>query len=301
MKPESSNGIRWSWCSSTGWRRYALWMLIAATLAGCVIVPTPPHRPDASTRLNVDQSTVQAVVPGQSLADVLLQLGEPDEVSLDGRQIAYRWERTWAYWFVGGGYSAAGGPLTRSRALLIELDEQDRVRSVVVGADNLVARPPTESIFTPEHGGGNTSANAPLHSQHEPLTQFHGEPLEFRAKSSYFLGFDAGELAGRSYWANLGKYPQTSLDGELLVTRTAIHFKRSGTFGTDAPDLSFRFKDIIALDYVKAGFSSWLVIRPAGRTPSSFTVHSGEAGGPANTKTFCERLVPLWKGARTGP
>lgn len=303
MKTDCSNASRSSPCNSRS-RRWgirigsALGGLLLLSATGCLVIPTPLHRPDRSSRLNVDKHTVEAVKPGEPLADVLLRLGEPDEVSLDGRQLAYRWERTWAYWFVGGGGAAAGGPLTRSRALVIDLDEGNRVRSVAVSADNLVSRPETAQVFTPEHGGKNTSAEAAALRDGSELRQFRGEPLELRVNAGLFTGFDAAELARRSYWQNLGKYPQASVGGELLVTSLALYFKRTGALGTDPPDISVRFRDLTGLECIRSGFSTWLVVRQGTNAPNSFTVFSGGIGSKDKTQQLHAEMQRLWQAAR---
>ncbi len=303
MKTDCFDASRWSPCnrraSHRGSRiRSALLGLLGATVAGCVVIPTPLHRPDRSTRLNVDKHSVATIQVGEPLADALLRLGEPDEVTLDGRQVAYRWERVWAVWFVGGGGAAAGGPLTRSRALIIDLDDQGRVRSAAVGADNLFSRPDTAEVFTPEHGGKNTSAKAASLRQGGELNQFRGEPLALRATAGLYPGFDAADLEGKGYWRNVGKFPQSSVDGELLVTTSALHFKRTGTLGTDTPEISARFHDITGLECRRAGFSTWLVVRQGTNAPNSFTVFRGGIGSKNRTMELHDQMQQLWKAAR---
>ncbi len=66
---------------------------------GCIVIPTPEHRPGfwdnapTTARRNVSKDSAQKIIPGQSrVEDVLLALGEPDAASADGHRIAYHWE-----------------------------------------------------------------------------------------------------------------------------------------------------------------------------------------------------------------
>jgi hypothetical protein len=265
------------------------------------VIPTPLHRPNASTRLNVNRRTVQSVKPGESLADVLLRLGEPDEVSLDGRQVAYRWERTWAYWAIGGGYSAVGGPLTRSRALVIDLDDQNRVRAVAVGADNLMSRPETQQVFTPEHGGQNQSAAAAALREAGELKSFRGEPLEFRDSAQLYLDFDAAKLARQGFWRRLGKRPTQPQAGDLFLTSSAMHFKTRGSFGPEPPEWSVTFTNVTGLEIHRVGWGSWLVVRQAGRAPGAEGVTSFAIGTRAEAQAVYGHALRLWAATPRGP
>jgi outer membrane protein assembly factor BamE (lipoprotein component of BamABCDE complex) len=270
-------------------------------LAGCIVIPTPPHRTDQTTRGNVDKHSVETVKPGESLADVLLRLGEPDEVSLDGRQVAYRWDRTWAYWFVGGGNAAAGGAFTRSRALVIDLDDRNRVVAAAVPADNLASRPKSAEVFTPEHGGRNTSKAAAALRDGSEFNRYRGESVEFRAECLLYPGFDGTELAKRNYFQNLGRYPQSRLGGEMVATTAGLHFKRAGALGTDPPELSFRFADLASLECARAGFQEWVVVKQGTNAPLSFTLYHAGGGNKARTAELHERIRSLWQSARKQP
>src|SRR5262245_15142835 len=101
------------WSSVPG---YAIWIAVTCMVQGCLILPTPEHRPSwwdvsdlPSTRRNVDKSIGQHIVPGQTrIEEVLLSLGEPDAVSRDGRKLAYRWEMVFGWLFI---YGASPGDL----------------------------------------------------------------------------------------------------------------------------------------------------------------------------------------------
>jgi hypothetical protein len=132
----------------------------AATLAlfalpGCVL-PVPV--PGVKSGRAVDETSPAEIAPGTPFADVLLRLGEPDSVSPDGRQIAYRFSRLWGavLWAVGGPYSAVGGvaPMQFGEAVVVTFDGEGRV----VGAERRAgrwfdARPGDAALFQQPPGG----------------------------------------------------------------------------------------------------------------------------------------------------
>lgn len=64
------------------------------------------------------------IVPGQTTREeILLTLGAPDQVSPDGSQMIYSWEKIKA--IVVGGYAAT--PLPQWSSLVITLDEHNVV------------------------------------------------------------------------------------------------------------------------------------------------------------------------------
>jgi hypothetical protein len=102
-------------------------------MTGCVVVPIPANRPDPAVRTNVTPQTVNHLGIGDvSRAEVLLQLGEPDEVSLEERQFRYHTERVkWdVFWLLAGGYSATGGDIEVKRFYDLVLRFNDRGKLV---------------------------------------------------------------------------------------------------------------------------------------------------------------------------
>lgn len=113
-------------------------MLLALILAlgatGCLIIPTP-HSDSGYARTNVNQHAQEQFVPGKTTReDVIVALGEPDAVSLDERQLAYRSEKVVALWIfvAAGGYNATatGGDIYKQRFYVFQFDSQGRFQSV---------------------------------------------------------------------------------------------------------------------------------------------------------------------------
>lgn len=106
-------------------------LLLALTLlmSGCLVVPIPANRLVPAARTNITPQTVNHLgTNGVSRTEVLLQLGEPDEVSLEGRQFRYHTERVkWdVYWVLAGGYSATDGIIEVKKLYDLVLRFDDR-------------------------------------------------------------------------------------------------------------------------------------------------------------------------------
>ena len=99
---------------ATAGRLLVLLLIVIALTTGCLVIPIPGNSYDLTVRTNVSPQTVKSLGPGDvSRTEVLLQLGEPDEVSLEERQFRYQTSRIkWdIFWIVAGGYSATGGDI----------------------------------------------------------------------------------------------------------------------------------------------------------------------------------------------
>jgi len=108
----------WRWC-----RSLALAALVS-NMTGCIILPVPVSYHTHGSRKNLRSEDTQWLVPGQTTrAQVVLRLGEPDEIEDDDSRLVYRWEKIYLQvWVaVGGGYSGAAGPTDYGRDYALEL------------------------------------------------------------------------------------------------------------------------------------------------------------------------------------
>ena len=104
-------------------------LVLSLFMSGCLVVPIPANRLIPAARANITPQTVNRLgTNGVSRTGVLLQLGEPDEVSLEGRQFRYHTERIkWdVYWVLAGGYSATGGTIEVKKFYDLVLRFDDR-------------------------------------------------------------------------------------------------------------------------------------------------------------------------------
>jgi len=111
-------------------RFVGLCLLLWATCTGCIIIPTNYYTSDS--RKNVQEETTSTIIPGQTTKrDIFLALGEPDEVSPDGRRLVYHWSKVYAVWAMGmaspSGASGGAGTIGRKYDLIITFDGTDVV------------------------------------------------------------------------------------------------------------------------------------------------------------------------------
>ena len=107
-------------------RRLGLCVIFGAICAGCVIIPTDFHTRDSRT--NVREETTLTIIPGQTTKeDIFLALGEPDEVSPDGRQLVYHWTKVKAIWIAVSPKGAGSMEFPREYQLIITFDERGAV------------------------------------------------------------------------------------------------------------------------------------------------------------------------------
>ena len=143
-------------------------LVLALGATGCLIIPTP-HSDSGYARTNVVQRTQQQFVPGQTTrADVLVALGEPDAVSRDERQLAYRSEKMVALWMLGaasqGGGGATGGTIYKNRFYVFEFDAQGRFQTVEQTAQWGIVQGGDEPLLSPPvlKSGGSNGVTAAL-------------------------------------------------------------------------------------------------------------------------------------------
>lgn len=220
--------MRWSRSSSRSARAGAAApVALAAALAGCLVVPVPERATSELGRAEQEGRLDTLVRPGEPIADLLLRLGEPDAVSLDGTALAYRWERVWAYFVAlvpaGAGPAPApallpvAGALDTERALVVELAEGR------VGAARVVA---TGSRLGQAFGADPVRPWGVLTLFR--ATRYRGEPVE---------------LAARAAWRPPGSDPSFAYASEVLIviTPSGVHLKAPGAFGPAPADLALRF------------------------------------------------------------
>ncbi len=116
-------------------RQIAL-LLIASLLASCWI---PRNDWELDSRRNVTPGTTTTLQEGvgtATLADVLLQLGEPDVVSEDGRRLTYQWTKIEGMFIIGAMYMGSARDVTRASAIEVTFDE----RGYLVSAELLYGK-----------------------------------------------------------------------------------------------------------------------------------------------------------------
>ena len=105
--------------------RRRLWPLacfLGIALSGCVVIPTPEHGL-LQGRGEIRATDIAFLEAAKtSREEVLLRFGEPDRILGRDRILVYHWAVSHGYWFVGGAYTANGGPITKEYLLMMEFD-----------------------------------------------------------------------------------------------------------------------------------------------------------------------------------
>lgn len=215
-------------------RLAALAMLAAGfAVAGCLVVPVP--LPGIKSGRAVNEATAHEIAVGTSKAEVLLRLGEPDSVSIDGRIFAYRFSRTWGavFWAIGGAGAAQGGaePLQYGEAIVIAFDDQARVALAERRAGNWAdPRPGDEPLFY--------DADFLEH------LRLGGEPVQGQRRLVWWVGPRPVDTAAAHRPIGLPPWTESatgmlrlSAPGNLFVTASALWLRPSFATGTADTDV----------------------------------------------------------------
>ena len=109
-------------CLSRHWLLILTFIVLGA-FWGCMIIPTPEHTL-LEGRGKIDDSDLAFLNKDKtSREEVVLRFGEPDLILDHDRILVYHWVVSQGYFFVGGGYSGAGGPISKVYIFMLEFDE----------------------------------------------------------------------------------------------------------------------------------------------------------------------------------
>jgi hypothetical protein len=98
----------------------------ASLCASCIVVPV--NYTEYGNRKNLSKETIDKIVVGVTTKeDVLLDLGEPDFISMDETCLEYSWSKAKLLWLAAAGYNAIGGTVARDYKLTIMFDERNVV------------------------------------------------------------------------------------------------------------------------------------------------------------------------------
>jgi hypothetical protein len=111
---------------------------------GCLIWPFPTGDLLAGRGRITQKYAAPLQVGVATREDVLLRLGEPDEVQAGGKVLVYRWTEMRGFVAVGAYGSAAAVPLRGHRALRLEFGDDARLVHLAFekGAPGTPAEPP---------------------------------------------------------------------------------------------------------------------------------------------------------------
>lgn len=244
----------------------ALAMMLAALAlmlggTGCLVIPTP-HSDSGYARTNINQHAQEQFIPGATKrVDVILALGEPDAVSWDECQLAYRSEKVVAFWIAGAagesGGGATGGTIYKNHFYIFEFDPQGRFQTV-----------------------RQTGQLGMVQGAHEPL--LNHPAFSFGNSNSIVAGvtragFWFPDVDGfRSKGANyaLGEA------GEILLTESNLVFIAESHFASAEPILKLPLSSMVRVYVDKHLFMRRLVVHTdTGAVHSFEIIHPNGVGG----------------------
>ena len=268
--------------------------MLAWGTTGCLmmIIPTP-HSDSGYARTNVVQHTQEQFVPGRNVRqDVILALGEPDAVSKDEHQLAYRSEKVVALSLVaaGGGYSAAvaDGTIYKNRFFVFDFDAQGLLQSMkeswqlaaVVGAEESQLNSPA---LKSADSNGVTATIA-------------GELVQHEYPKCYWL-------AGVEGYRSEGSTSVMGQPGHLSCTESNLAFATASEFANAEPALTLPFVSVAEVRVDKFLLGRRLVVRPHTGKVHSFLINTAGGVWPDRRamQTVCEFIRSKIKSNQAEP
>jgi hypothetical protein len=124
----------------------SLGLLVLSLQTGCLIWPFPTGDLLAGRGRITPQYVASLQVGVATREDVLLRLGEPDEVLAGGKVLVYRWTETRGFLAAGGYGGAVAIPFPGHRALRLEFGPDARL--VTLTFERGARQPPAEPVST---------------------------------------------------------------------------------------------------------------------------------------------------------
>ncbi|HEY9171952.1 MAG TPA: hypothetical protein VI136_06700 [Verrucomicrobiae bacterium] len=242
---------------------------------GCLVIPTPEFNSGAA-RANISKHTANQFQPGQTTrADVILALGEPDAVSPNERDLAYRAEKICGFWFVGGYYSGAAGVVSKDRCLVLSFDTEGRLQKVERSTQWF-------ALGTPDKVLPGTSPIA-----HALLC----EPIHKQHPGEWFPGLNGFRDKG---WERFPGQP-----GQFLLSESNVFFVTRAQLANTSPAFTAPYASLVECRVDNYFFGRRLVIRTRDGYFHTFTLQqkNGGACDREATQAVCDFLNARLKGA----
>lgn len=257
----------------TGWR-LALLLALASGLTGCLVIPL--NRNSGNARTNLQGQSPKRFVPGQTTrAEVILALGEPDAVSSDERQLAYRSEKEVAVWVVvvgGSGGGGGAGSIFKNHFWIFEFDPQGRFETAKQsGWWGLVEGDRDPTVKSPGKLFGNGDSSG--------LISREAIRLEF-PRAYWLAGIDGYRPKGSSL--------MFGQPGGLFCTESNLLFVTQGQFGNAKPTLELPLASVSEAHLDKYFLARRLVVRLKGGEVHSFQILKGLSQDTRAMNTTCD-------------
>lgn len=274
-------------------RLLALGLALAYSTTGCLVIPTPPVH-SGYARTNVTEETAaQFERDNTAKADVLLQLGEPDAVSPDESQLAYRSEKVVGWWILAaaspdGGGGEADGAIYKDRIFVFEFDPSGRFHSARQSRQFSGVRGLEQPDLKPPELNSRNAAGAPA--------TILGEPVRRENCTSLWL-------AGVDGYRSKGAKSIVGEPGQLLLTESNLYFLAQSRFGNAEPALALPLASVAEVRVDKYVLGRRLVIHLDTGKVHSFEIHtpSGIWQDKPGMQSACDFIQSKINPARPDP
>jgi hypothetical protein len=238
-----------------------LLLTLAGCLTGCLIIPTP-HSDSGYARTNVDLHTPEQFTPGVTTRqDIIMALGEPDAVSWDECQMAYRSEKIVGLWMFGGYGGGDAGTIYKDHFYFFEFDLRGRFQTVTKSSELSLE----EGVKQPRL---NSLVFKSVHTNGVPA-MFLGDPVRCEHPKSFWL-------AGVDGYGSKGAKSMVGRPGLLLLTQSNLIFVTAFQFANAGPALMLPLESV-----AEVRLDEWSARRLVVRL-STGAVHSFEINRPGS-------------------
>jgi hypothetical protein len=248
-------------------RLLAMGLALAYSTTGCLVIPIRPVH-SGYARTNVTEETATQFEPGKvTMADVILQLGEPDAVSADESQLAYRSEKVVGWWIIaaaspGGGGGEADGAIYKDRIFVFEFDPSGQFQTARQSRQFSGVRDLEQPDLKPPELNSRDAAGAPATICGERVWREH--PQSFW-------------LAGVDGYRSKGAKSIVGEPGQLLLTESNLFFLAQSRFANAEPALTLPLASVAEVRLDKYVLGRRLVVQLDTGKVHSFEIHT--AGG----------------------
>ena len=245
-------------------------LALAYSTTGCLVIPIRPVH-SGYARTNVTEETTTQFERGKTTrTDVFLQLGEPDAVSADESQLAYRSEKVVGWWIIaaaspGVGGGEVDGALYKDRIFVFEFDPAGRFQTARQDRQFSAVRNLDQPDLKPPELNSRNAAGVPATISGEQVWR---EPL----RSFWFAGMDG--------YRSKGATSMTGEPGRLFLTESNLIFYAQSQFANAEPVLKLALTSVVRVYVDKHLFMRRLVIHTdTGAVHSFEIIHPNGIGG----------------------
>ena len=245
-------------------RLLAMGLALAYSTTGCLYIPIRPVH-SGYARTNVTEETTTQFERGKTTTtDVLLQLGEPDAVSSDESQVAYRSEKVVGLWIIAAANGEADGAIYKDRIFVFEFDPSGRFQTARQSRQFGGVMDLEQPDLKPPELNSRNAAGVPA--------TIRGERVWCEHPHSFWLA-DVDGYRSKGAKSIVGE------PGQLLLTETNLFFLAQSRFANAEPALTLPLASVAEVRLDKYVLGRRLVVQLDTGKVHSFEIHTASDMG----------------------